>query len=77
MPVLFAEQSHEMFGEQRYVTNPVAERGEVNFDDAESVIEVSPECAGCERFGYVPVGRRNNAHIGWNILVAAETSDCF
>src|SRR5262245_4578981 len=67
--------SQEVLNKQRYVLGTLAQRRDVNRDDAKAVIKVFPNGAGLERFLDWLVRCRDDTSVDRNFARVAEAAD--
>src|SRR2546421_8802765 len=64
-----------MFGKQWNVVRPEAERRERNRYDVEAVVEVLSKTPIRNRFGQIPIRRRNHPDIDFDVACSAHPSE--
>ena len=69
------ELLEEMIDQERHVLTSFAERGKLDADDLETVVEVLAELAGGDGVGQVAVGGRDQADVDLDRLVGAHPDD--
>jgi hypothetical protein len=77
LPHLLAVLREEVLGDERDVFAPLAQRGQLNRDDVDPVVEVLAKPPFRDELRQVLVGRRHHADVGADLLGpahAAETS---
>src|SRR5918992_1346164 len=72
-PAARGEMAHEIFGKLRNVSGPLSESRKLDRHYVEPVIEVVAECASADGFFQVDVGKRDDANVDSNRLLATQT----
>ncbi len=66
------ELTDEFFGESRQVFLSFPERRDANWEDIESIKQITPELSFLTKLSHVFIGRRDDAYINGDIVLAAD-----
>src|SRR5688572_24124062 len=73
--ILFVEASQEERDEEGDFLQALPERGDMDFDDVEPVVQILPELATAQGQLEVPIGRGNDPGVHVNHVVAADSTE--